>query len=227
MGKRYWIANSAGNWNDSANWSLTRSGTGPADPPTSLYDSDGSPIRAIFTEDHVANCTLTAAISIYSLESSGYTGTINLSSFNLTSVGDVVIAHSAELSGLAGTTWDVGGHLVLDRAITQSRRGLSLATNWTIKNAKIGSVIRHATIQRIIANECKGDIQCPHSTDSGNNSGLEFDLLKNLSSSGSMNANGDGKLGTSGPPNVAFFGSAETINTNADGSLRPITLVVI
>ena len=73
MADRYWIASSAGNWNDTANWSTTSGGSGGASVPTSADD-------VFFDGNGLGDCTLpNANESINKLTTAtGYTGTITI-----------------------------------------------------------------------------------------------------------------------------------------------------
>lgn len=71
---RYWIASSASNWNNTANWSTSSGGAGGASVPTAgdfaFFDANGS-----------GNCTLDTIAHFDGINTTGYTGTIDLSGF--------------------------------------------------------------------------------------------------------------------------------------------------
>jgi hypothetical protein len=79
---RFWIATTAGNWNDPANWSATSGGAGGASVPTT-----GN--LAVFngTGGRNGNCTLDVAPTVGGITINGYTGTINLNGNILTTTG--------------------------------------------------------------------------------------------------------------------------------------------
>ncbi|MFD1553581.1 hypothetical protein DNU06_07850 [Putridiphycobacter roseus] len=71
---RYWIANAPGNWNDSNNWSTATSGSGGASVPTTgdfVY----------FTANGIGNCNVDIAASFDGLNTTGYTGILDLNGF--------------------------------------------------------------------------------------------------------------------------------------------------
>jgi len=107
MANRYWVAGSAGNWNDTANWSITSGGAGGASVPTT---GDA----AIFDSNGVGNCDVSSGF--YTVDSldlqSGYTGKV----YNTTKsffVGDLTIASGAtvETGGSAANSWFVTGNI--------------------------------------------------------------------------------------------------------------------
>ncbi len=77
---RYWIATSAGNWSNTANWSTTSGGSGGASVP-------GTTDRAIFDANSTGTCNLTADVSVQALLMSN--GTINTSTHLLTISGSI------------------------------------------------------------------------------------------------------------------------------------------
>ncbi|MBZ5857925.1 T9SS type A sorting domain-containing protein [Flavihumibacter profundi] len=107
---RYWVAPGAsGNWNASANWSLTSGGAGGAGVPSGALD-------AIFDGGSSANCVLNspAFISLRDFTiNAGYTGTItqplgsfllvnrdfNIAGGTITPLGSVVITRNLTQSG--------------------------------------------------------------------------------------------------------------------------------
>jgi hypothetical protein len=77
---RFWVASSASNWNNTANWSTTSGGAGGASVPSS-----GN--LAVFNAGSTSNCTLDIAPTVGGITMTGYTGTINLSGNTLTTIG--------------------------------------------------------------------------------------------------------------------------------------------
>jgi len=86
--ERYWVATTASNWNNTANWSATSGGAGGASVP-------GSGVAAIFDSGGTGNCTLDMAPTIGSISISGYSGTINLNGNNLTISGSTASTFSS------------------------------------------------------------------------------------------------------------------------------------
>jgi hypothetical protein len=86
--QRYWVAATASNWNNTANWSTTSGGAGGASVP-------GAGVAAIFNGGGTGNCTLDIAPTVGSISISGYTGTINLNGNNLTISGSTALTFSS------------------------------------------------------------------------------------------------------------------------------------
>ncbi|MGV6861188.1 MAG: T9SS type A sorting domain-containing protein [Putridiphycobacter sp.] len=71
---RYWVASSASNWNNTANWSATNGGAGGASVPTAgdfVY----------FNSNGLGDCSLDINADFDGFNSSGYTGVIDLNGF--------------------------------------------------------------------------------------------------------------------------------------------------
>jgi hypothetical protein len=77
---RFWIAGASSNWNNPLNWSTTSGGAGGASVP-------GSGDVAIFNASGPGNCVLDIAPTVGGITMSGYTGSIDLSGFSLTTTG--------------------------------------------------------------------------------------------------------------------------------------------
>lgn len=94
---RYWIANSNSNWNNTANWSATSGGAGGASVP-------GAGDVAIFNAAGIGGCVLDIAPTVGGITINGYTGTIDLAGFNLTTTGtNTFAAASISNSGAAAS----------------------------------------------------------------------------------------------------------------------------
>ena len=78
--QRFWVASTASNWNNTANWSTTSGGAGGASVP-------GAADVVTFNAARNGNCTIDVAVTIAGITVSGYTGTINLNGFDLTTTG--------------------------------------------------------------------------------------------------------------------------------------------
>ena len=92
MAERYWIATTTGNWNTTSNWSTTSGGSGGASVP-------GNDDDAIFNGgelgDKIGNCNVNVALTGLRTVNSivlvaPYSGTLNLSTFNVT-IGSLII----------------------------------------------------------------------------------------------------------------------------------------
>lgn len=77
---RFWVAATASNWNNSANWSTTSGGAGGASVP-------GLTEVAIFNANGSGNCNLDIAPTVDGVTVNGYSGIINFQGNNLTSTG--------------------------------------------------------------------------------------------------------------------------------------------
>ncbi|HXD94152.1 MAG TPA: hypothetical protein VNX01_13150, partial [Bacteroidia bacterium] len=75
---KYWVASSASNWNNTANWSLSSGGVNGAAVP-------GSGDVAIFDGGSLANCSIDATVNVAGFNvTSSYTGLISQNSFKIT-----------------------------------------------------------------------------------------------------------------------------------------------
>lgn len=77
---RYWIATGSGNWNDAANWSASSGGSGGASVP-------GTGNTAIFDGAASGACVIDATTTVAGITIAGYTGSLDLNGFTLTSTG--------------------------------------------------------------------------------------------------------------------------------------------
>ncbi|MCB0491253.1 MAG: hypothetical protein KDC93_02445 [Cyclobacteriaceae bacterium] len=82
MAQRYWVGTIPGVWNSTLNWSATSGGSGGASVP-------GPADQAIFNGagGSNGNCNLNIAPNVAGITINGYTGTIDLLGFNLTTTG--------------------------------------------------------------------------------------------------------------------------------------------
>lgn len=97
ISQRYWVASTASNWNNTANWSATSGGAGGASVPV-------AGVVAIFDNGGNGNCTLDIAPTIGSITISGYSGTINLNGNNLTISGSTASTFSSGTISNSGGT---------------------------------------------------------------------------------------------------------------------------
>src|SRR5882672_11032715 len=79
---RFWISAAASNWNNTSNWSAVSGGAGGASVPTAgnvaVFNGAGG---------RNGNCSLDIAPSVSGSTINGYSGTVDLSGFTLTTSG--------------------------------------------------------------------------------------------------------------------------------------------
>ncbi|MBL7869971.1 MAG: hypothetical protein JNM78_00055 [Cyclobacteriaceae bacterium] len=80
IGQRFWISATPSNWNNTANWSASSGGPGGASVP-------GASDVVTFNALGLGNCTLDIAANVAGITMNGYTGTVNINGFNLTTTG--------------------------------------------------------------------------------------------------------------------------------------------
>ncbi len=105
MANRYWVASTAGNWSDTANWSATSGGSGGASVP-------GPGDTAYFDGNGLGNCTLDVAINVSSLRiGSGYGTSVLTATHNGPHAvsGDMIFDRGG--ANLLTSTWTIGGDL--------------------------------------------------------------------------------------------------------------------
>ena len=104
MASRYWVAGSTNNWSDTSNWSTTSGGVGGASVPGAADD-------AIFDTNSAShNCTLDQNVNVnsWTYPTSGYGGTIDCVTFDVTTAGNLWGRAGATLYMGSGT-FNVGG----------------------------------------------------------------------------------------------------------------------
>ncbi len=80
LAQRFWISATPSNWNNTANWSASSGGAGGASVP-------GASDLVTFNALGLGNCTLDIAANVAGITMNGYTGTVNINGFNLTTTG--------------------------------------------------------------------------------------------------------------------------------------------
>ena len=82
LAQRYWVGTVPGAWNNTLNWSASPGGAGGASVP-------GATDQAVFdgTGGSNGNCNLDIAPNVAGIVMNGYTGTLDLLGFNLTTTG--------------------------------------------------------------------------------------------------------------------------------------------
>ena len=146
MANRYWIASSAGNWNDTANWSTTSGGAGGASVP-------GGGDDAIFDSGGLGDCNNAAGSIGAFKQNASYSGTVTITNtLTLYATGNIIggavvlggtygrisyiqgpvitleIQSTGSLTGGSGTTWywinfAQNGQLTIDPSATVSISG--------------------------------------------------------------------------------------------------------
>lgn len=95
---RFWIAGSASNWNNTANWSTSSGGAGGASVPIA---GDA----AIFDANGLGNCDVDVAVGIDGITINGYTGIIDLNGFTF----DASVSGASNCTFSSGTISDTPG----------------------------------------------------------------------------------------------------------------------
>jgi len=130
MATKYWIGSGAGNFNDNTRWSTTSGGSNDTTAATTGDD-------ATFNGGGTGNCTLTADVTCSKLLlNTGYTGTFNTSTYNLT------------LTNNSGTTLNFQGAGTLNLG----------SGNHTIGSADGGDILFQTGAATFIAGTCVIDL---------------------------------------------------------------------
>lgn len=100
---RFWVASTAGNWNNPSNWSAAATGPGGAGVPTSA-------MSASFTSNFNGDCILDVAPTVLNITMSTYTGTIDLNGNTLSNTGTATFTSGTiSNSGAATASVALGG----------------------------------------------------------------------------------------------------------------------
>lgn len=134
MADRYWIASSAANWDNSANWSTTSGGSGGASVP-------GNGDTAIFDSNGLGDCTIsnnTFNASAVNMKS-GYTGTFS-PGFETVINGDLIINggtldNSQGKIRVEGPSIEIGSGATLVGDDTVFELRVALSQGYTIQSA--------------------------------------------------------------------------------------------
>ncbi|MBX2901230.1 MAG: hypothetical protein KF775_16375 [Cyclobacteriaceae bacterium] len=218
FGQRFWVASTASNWNNTANWSTTSGGPGGASVP-------GPSDAVTFNAVRQGNCTLDVAANVAGITVNGYTGVINLNGFNLTTTGTNTFA--------TGTINNSGGAaaVTLNTTVTTTFSGTTFGANVNGSTGRIffnGSVFNGTvTITKTAAGN---DVSTGGNTFSGattltNSSINQFRL-------GGTNPdifNGTLALisGNSGSLDVAYNSTANQFNNNITATYNATGLISI
>ncbi|MEQ8302495.1 MAG: hypothetical protein RIB47_03815 [Cyclobacteriaceae bacterium] len=192
LAQRFWVATTPSNWNNAANWSLTSGGAGGATPP-------GAADLAVFDggAGSNGNSNLDIAPNVAGITVSGYSGTIDLLGFNLTTTGtNLFTTGSINNTGAAAA-------VTLTTVATTTFNG-------TLFNADVtgttGSLLFNGSVFNGTVNVSKTDNSNDNST--GNNVFNNTTTITNL-------GGGQVLLGNGNPDQ---FNGATTFNNN--GSYR-------
>jgi len=190
VGQRFWVAVTPSNWNNTANWSTTSGGAGGASVP-------GPADVVTFNALRLGNCTLDVAANVAGITVNGYTGTIDLNGFNLTSTGTNTFT--------TGTMVNSGGAaaLTLNTTVTTTFNGSTISAN---VNGTTGRIFFNGSTFNGTVNITKTDNNNDNST--GNNIFNGVTTLTNLGGGQVLLGNG----------NRDQFNAATTFNNN--GSYR-------
>ncbi len=192
LGQRFWVAGTPGNWNNTANWSATSGGAGGASVP-------GPADLAVFNGAGGANgnCTLDIAPNVAGITVNGYTGTIDLNGFDLTTTGTNTFT--------TGTVVNGGGAaaLTLNTALTTTFNGTLFNAD---VNGSTGRIFFNGSVFNGLVNVTKTDNNNDNSI--GNNTFNSTTTITNLGGGQVLLGNG----------NRDQFNGVTTFNNN--GSFR-------
>lgn len=110
MANRYWVAASAGNWTDTANWSTTSGGAGGASVPGASDD-------VIFDTNGAGNCTVNVNVDVLSITFSSYAGAFDTAGFNVAlGSGGLVVGSGLSSFDAGSGTWTISGNVDVSAA---------------------------------------------------------------------------------------------------------------
>src|SRR6185437_11290381 len=113
---RFWIANSASNWNNTANWSTVTGGAGGASVP-------GSGDAVTFDGNGTGDCLIDAPVSILKITvSTAYGGTITQGANIFTTSSTAIFSGGAFAGGTANITF--GNNFTLSGAAFTATSGI-------------------------------------------------------------------------------------------------------
>lgn len=190
---RFWVAASASNWNNTANWSVSSGGPGGASVP----GTGGSEIP-VFNAGGAGNCNLDITPIVPGITVNGYTGTIDLQGRNLTTTGTNTFT--------TGTISNTGGAaaVVLNTTLTTTFNG-------TLFTASISGSSGRIFFNGSTFNGTVNVIKTDNNTDNGNG-GNTFANTLTLGNSGTA----EFRLGNTNPD---IFNAAVVININSTGDV--------
>ncbi len=214
---RFWVATTAANWNNAANWSATSGGAGGA----SIPGTGGSEVP-VFNTGGQGNCNLDIAPLVPGITVNGYNGTINLLGRNLTTTGTNTFA--------SGTISNTGGAaaVVLNTTLTTTLSGTLFNASVTGSSGRIffnGSYFNGAV--NVIKTDNNADTGTGNNTFANTltlgNSGTGELRLGNTNpdifSSITININNTGDISLARTSTANFFTQNITINYNSTGAV--------
>jgi hypothetical protein len=190
IGQRFWVASTPSNWNNTSNWSTTSGGAGGASVP-------GVADVVTFNALGLGNCTLDVVANVAGITVNGYTATIDLNGFNLTTTGTNTFT--------TGNIVNSGGAaaLTLNTTVTTTFNGTTLSAD---VNGTTGRIFLNGSTFNGTVNISKTDNNNDNST--GNNVFNGVTTITNLGGGQILLGNG----------NRDQFNAATTFNNN--GSYR-------
>ncbi len=190
IGQRFWVASTPSNWNNASNWSTTSGGAGGASVP-------GPADVVTFNALGVGNCTIDVVANVAGITVNGYTGTIDLNGFNLTTTGTNTFT--------TGNIVNSGGAaaLTLNTTVTTTFNGTTLSAD---VSGTTGRIFLNGSTFNGTVNISKTDNNNDNST--GNNVFNGVTTITNLGGGQILLGNG----------NRDQFNDATTFNNN--GSYR-------
>jgi hypothetical protein len=192
---RFWVASSAANWNNAANWSATSGGPGGA----SIPGTGGSEV-AVFNGNGLGDCNLDISPLVSGITVNGYTGTINLQGRNLTTTGvsNIFTTGTISNSGAAAA-------LVLNTTGSTTFNGTLFNANANISGNTGRLLFNGSTFNGSVS-----IIKTDNNTDNGNG-GNTFNNMLTIGNAGT----GELRLGNANPD---IFNSL-IININNTGDI--------
>ncbi|MBS1662799.1 MAG: T9SS type A sorting domain-containing protein [Bacteroidetes bacterium] len=136
---RYWIASSAANWNNTANWSISSGGGSGASVP-------GASDVAIFDNNGLGNCTITGALTISGLTLySGYTGAILQGANNITISGAASFGGGVFTGGSATITFN-GNVTLSGTGFVFPAQTIMNGGSWTYTSGLLNTTTNSSTV---------------------------------------------------------------------------------
>ncbi len=192
--QRFWVASTASNWNNTANWSTTSGGPGGASVP--------SPADVVtFNATRNGNCTIDIPVTIAGITVNGYTGIIDLNGFDLATIGaNTFTTGTINNSGIIGS-------LILNTTGSTTFNGSLINAN---VSGTTGRIFFNGSTFNGSVNVTKTDTNNDNST--GNN---VFNGTTTITNATTGNGTGQILLGNGNPDQ---FNGLTTFNNN--GSFR-------
>lgn len=127
-GKRWWLATSTSNWNNTANWSsVSATGASGAAVP-------GTSDTVYFTSSRTGQCTLDVNASIKRWEMAASCGTFTQGTYNLTVGTTGAVLSGGTFTGGSGTITFTGACTISGTAFTSTSAAFSTNSNFTFSS---------------------------------------------------------------------------------------------